>query len=384
MQPANMLQRGALISVEFLVIAGALYVGVLGFHALAPILLPLLFALLLTALLAPAVLWLGRHRVPHAAAVILVIAAFLVFVIGGLSWIVPTILDQAGRAASQAQDGLARLPDLLKDLGIRSSDTVIHDATERAKENLGNIGASISSSAFSVAAASVSVLFGAFLTFVLLTYFLWDGEGFWHGAVRMLAPSRRERVLLGGRRTAHALITFVRSQVVVAAFDAVGIAIGLLILGVPLVLPLAVLTFVLSFIPYVGATLSGLLIALVALSTQGAGAMVGIILIALLVQFVEGHVVYPLLIGRNLKLHPITVLLSVGLGSAALGILGAFFATPLLAGVAAAAGLLPDQIDEAELAATQQEVDAMHEADAAEQAEAEAEPPPADARLADE
>ncbi|MEH3055385.1 MAG: AI-2E family transporter [Patulibacter minatonensis] len=382
MQPANALQRGALISLQFLAIAAALYVGVLGFHALSPIVLPLLFSLLLTALLAPGVLWLGRYKVPHPIAVVIVIGAFLLFVVGGISWIVPTILDQAGRAASQAQDGLARLPDLLRDLGIRSSDTVIHDATERAKENLGEIGGSISSSAFSVAAASVSVLFGAFLTFVLLTYLLWDGEGFWHGAVRLLSPDRREGVLLAGRRSAHALITFVRSQVVVAAFDAIGIAIGLVVLGVPLVLPLAVLTFVLSFIPYVGATLSGLLIALVALSTQGPAAMVAIILIAMLVQFVEGHVVYPLLIGRNLKLHPITVLLAVGLGSASLGILGAFFATPILAGVAAAAGLLPDQLDEAELAATQQEMEAMAEADAADHYEPAA--PRADAKLADE
>lgn len=375
MQPANAPQRWALISLQFLAIAGGLYVGVLGFRALAPILLPLLFALLLTALLAPGVLWLVRHRIPHAAAVVLVISAFLLFVIGGLSWIVPTILDQAGRAASQAQDGLSRLPELLRDLGVRSSDTVIRDATEQAKENLGDIGSSVSSSALSVAAASVGALFGAFLTFVLLTYLLWDGEGFWHGAVRLLAPERREGVLLAGRRSAHALVTFVRSQVVVAAFDAVGIAIGLLVLGVPLVLPLAVLTFVLSFIPYVGATLSGLLIALVALSTQGPAAMIGIILIAMLVQFIEGHVVYPLLIGRNLKLHPITVLLAVGLGSATLGILGAFFATPLLAAVAAAAGLLPDQLDEAEFVATQHEVEAMTEADAAEAPD----PPPAGA-----
>jgi len=104
---------------------------------------------------------------------------------------------------------------------------------------------------------------------------------------------------------------------------------------------------------------SGLLIALVALSTQGVVTMLAIIGVAIAVQMIEGHLVYPLLVGRNLKLHPITVLLAVGTGAALLGILGAFFATPILATVAAAAGLLPDQLDDEERAAAVLEVDQM-------------------------
>lgn len=385
MQPGLALQRGAMIAVQFLVIGGALYVAVLGFHALAAIILPVFFALLLTALLAPAVLWLDRHKVPHGISVGVVVLALIAFVVGGIAWVVPALIDQAADAATKAEDGVARLPDLLGDLGFRASETqtLIDDATDKLKTNLGTIGASISSSALSVASAGVGVLFGVFLTLVLLTYLLSDGEAFWHGAVRLLAPERRPAALLAGRRSAHALITFVRSQVVVAAIDAVGIAIGLFALGIPLVLPLGVLTFVLSFVPYIGATVSGLLIALVALSAQGPAAMFGIIGVAVLVQLVEGHLIYPLLVGRSLKLHPITVLLSVGLGSAAVGVLGAFFATPLLAGIGAAAGLLPDQLDEVERSATDQEIEAMARADAAEE-QAASEASRTDAKLADE
>lgn len=348
-----------------ILIGGAIYGVIIAFQALEAIILPIFFGLLLTALLAPAVFWMDRHRVPHGLSVAIAVIGMLAFIFGAIAWIVPSLIDQAGQAATQAEQGVSRLPHLLSQAGIRADQTqhIITQVTDKARENLGSISASISSSALSVASVGVSLAFGSFLTLVLLTYLLSDGETFWHGAVRLLAADRRPKALLAGRRAAHALIVFVRSQVAVAAMDAVGIGIGLFALGVPLVLPLSVLTFVLSFVPYVGATISGLLIALVALSTQGPGAMAGIIAIAILVQMIEGHLIYPLLVGRNLKLHPITVLLAVGIGSATLGVLGAFFATPILATVAAAAGLLPDQLDEAERQATQQEIKDMAEAD---------------------
>lgn len=342
-RPALVLERHAALAIRVLLIgllaAGAIY----AFRALQSIVLPLLFALFLTALLAPVVDRLAEHM-RRGFAVALVIAAFLLFIFGTLAYVIPALVGQASDAVQQVQGGLDKLPDVARQFGLNAKETqdLVSSLAQRLRENLGSISTAVSSSALTIATATISVAFGAFLTFVLLVYLLIDGRGFWSGGVRLLDADRRAGVTDASMRAWNALVVFTRSQVVVALIDAVGIAIGLFLFGVPLVLPLGVLTFILSFIPYIGATISGLLVALVALSTQGLGAMIGVLGVAIVVQLIEGNLIYPLLVGRNLRLHPITVLLAVGVGSAALGILGAFFATPFLATVAAAAGLLPD------------------------------------------
>lgn len=343
MRPAVVLERNANLALRVLLIGGLVAGAVVAFQILQPILLPLLFALLFTALLAPLVEVCGRHM-RHGLSVTLVLTTFLVVVLGTLGYVIPTLFAQASDAVLQLEQGIEEIPRVARGIGLDAEETqnLLATMADRLQENLGSISSAVSTGALTIATATVSIGFGMFLAFVLLVYLLLDGRGFWQGALRLLDAHQRPAALRSGVRAWHALVVFVRSQVIVALIDTIGIAIGLLVLGVPLVLPLAVLTFFLCFIPYVGATVSGIIVALVALSTVGPGAMVAIIVIAGIVQFVEGNVVYPLLVGRSLQLHPITVLLAVGTGAALLGILGAFFATPLLATVAAAGGFLPD------------------------------------------
>lgn len=343
MRPAVVLERQATLAIRVLLVGALFAAAVVAFRALQTIVLPFLFALIFTALLAPLVQVVGRH-VRHGLAVTLVLTGFLAVLFGTLAYVIPTLFSQAADAVVQLERGIEELPELAGAVGLSANETQEYLATlsERLQENLGAISSAVSTGAFTIASVTVAIGFGMFLALVLLVYLLIDGKGFWDGAIRLLDADRREEARLRGLRAWHALVVFVRSQVIVALFDAIGIAIGLWLLGIPLVLPLAVLTFFLCFIPFVGATLSGLIVALVALSSGGPGAMLAILAIAGLVQFVEGNVVYPLLVGRNLRLHPITVLLAVGVGTALLGVLGAFFATPILATVAAAAGFLPD------------------------------------------
>lgn len=350
MRPAVVLERQATLAIRVLLVGGLFAGGIVAFQALQPIVLPLLFALLFAALLGP-IVDLGDRHMRHGLSVALVLVGFLALFIGTLAYIIPTLFSQAADAVVQLEQGIEEIPRVARWIGLDADETqdVLATVADRLQENLGSISGAVSTGAFTIATATVSIGFGMFLSFVLLVYLLIDGRGFWQGAVRLIDADRRHRAQISGVRAWHALVVFVRSQVIVALFDAVGIAIGLVVLGVPLVLPLAVLTFFLCFIPYIGATVSGIIVALVALSTVGPGAMLAIIAIAAGVQFIEGNVLYPLLVGRNLRLHPITVLLAVGVGSALLGVLGAFFATPLLATVAAALGFLPDPMtDETE------------------------------------
>ncbi|MDQ8046662.1 MAG: AI-2E family transporter [Solirubrobacteraceae bacterium] len=357
MRSPTIQDRQVALALRVLVSGAVLVAAVFVFRQLEAIILPLLFAMLLTALLSPAVDRLANH-VRRGFAVTLVIVLFVGCIVGAFAYITPALFGQASEAVTQVQKGLTQVPNA-GDFGLDAKQThdLFQSITDRLKDNAGGIGAAVGSSAITIASVTISVAFGAFLMFVLLIYFLIDGRGFWDGAMRLLPVDRRQGLTRSATRAWHALVVFIRSQVVVAAFDAIGITLGLLVLGVPLVLPLGVLTFILSFVPYIGATVSGIIIALVALSTQGTGTMIAILAIAFAVQMIEGHLIYPVLVGRNLRLHPITVLLAVGVGSSILGILGAFFATPILATVAAAAGFLPDPMTDEEISPHERKTD---------------------------
>jgi predicted PurR-regulated permease PerM len=122
-----------------------------------------------------------------------------------------------------------------------------------------------------------------------------------------------------------------RATVLVAFVDAVGIGIGLAVLRIPLALPLAALVFLTSFIPVVGATLSGAVAVLVALVTQGPVSALILLAIVIGVQQLECHVLQPLIMGRAVALHPLAVILAIATGIVTAGIVGGLVAVPLLA-----------------------------------------------------
>ncbi len=127
------------------------------------------------------------------------------------------------------------------------------------------------------------------------------------------------------------LTAYVRATVIIAAVDAIGIAVVALILGLPLVLPLAVLVFLGAFIPVVGATISG--IAAVAVALVSEGPVQALIMLAGVVgvQQLEGHVLQPFLMGRFVRVHPLAVVVVIGIGGFVAGIFGALIAVPLTA-----------------------------------------------------
>ncbi|MCK9247936.1 MAG: AI-2E family transporter [Solirubrobacteraceae bacterium] len=318
------------------------------------ILLPFAVALLLTALLEPVTAAIHRRlRLPRWIAAMTTVLGTIALVAGTLTWIAPDIFRQAEEITNQVEEGVRQLPDVLRDLGLKDNQIqdFVGQLTDELQKSVGDIGKTLSTGALSAAQGVASVFASVFLALIMLIYLLIDGQGFWRGALRFVPPARRAAWTLGGQRAWRAVTLFVRSQVLVAAIDGVGIAIGLLILGVPLAVPLGILTFLLAFLPYIGAILAGVAVALVALASGGLGDMIGAIVVVVIVQQIESNVLYPLLIGRTVRLHPLTVLLGVGAGSALLGIVGAFLATPIIAAVSAGAGWLDDS--EAEDAANE-------------------------------
>ncbi len=335
------LERLSTVALRLLLIGVAGYGLLLVWGQLQSILLPLVVAILVATLLAPVVDVANRRlRVPRGLAAILAVLLLLVVALGLVAVVIPDLVDQAEQIEQQVERGIEELPATLRDLGL--GDEQVEELTttviDRLQSSASTIASQLSSGALTAAAGVASLAAATFLAVVMLIYILSDGQGFWRGLVRFAPRERRVAWDAAGQRAWVSLTRFVRSQVLVAFIDGVGIGVGLWILGVPLALPLAILTFVLAFLPYIGAVLAGIAAALVALATQGVDAMVGAIVLTLLVQQLEGNVLYPLLIGRSVSLHPLTVVLGVGAGGALVGIAGSFLATPVIAAVGAAAG----------------------------------------------
>ena len=184
----------------------------------------------------------------------------------------------------------------------------------------------------SAAGALGSLVLIAFLAFFLVK----DGRRIWLYLVGLAPERRRAAVDAVGERAWTVLTAYTRGVVFVATVDAVLIGAVLLIVGVPLALPLIVLTWVAAFFPIIGAVTAGGAAVLVALVANSPSAALIVLAAIVLIQQLEGNVLYPVVVGPRLRLHPIVVLMSVALGGTVAGIPGAFLAVPVATVCAAA------------------------------------------------
>jgi putative heme transporter len=210
-------------------------------------------------------------------------------------------------------------------------EELITSGIELLQESSGELLAGVLAGAGLVA----QILAAMVLMVVLLFFFIKDGDQLVQWGLDRTPAHHRETVRAVGRRSWTALGGYVRGTALVALIDAIGIAIGLVILGVPLVIPLALLVFIGGFLPVIGAMLSGLIAVLVALTVDFPTALLTLGVV-LLVQQVESNLLQPTIMRKAVALHPVVILLALGAGAALAGIVGAFLAVPIAAVVAAA------------------------------------------------
>lgn len=293
---------------------------------------PVVISVLLAALLLPLHrLLMGRLRFPPGVAAITSVLLLIAFVSGLLTLAGRQIATGIGELWAQAADGFQELLDLVVGLGIGISGETIDGWLEDATGQLGENSDSILTGALSVGVTLGHVVVGVIVTMFALFFMLKDGRTIWTWSVRLFPRTARRAVHEASRRGAVTLTSFVRTQILVALIDAVGIGVGAAILGLPLALPLGVLVFLGSFIPFVGAIATGSIAVLVALVALGPVQALIMLAIVLGVQQVESHLLQPLLLGHAVSLHPLAVLLAVAGGSMAAGIIGALLAVPLVA-----------------------------------------------------
>ncbi|MCT2583802.1 AI-2E family transporter [Actinophytocola sp. S1-96] len=299
-------------------------------------------AVLLAALLAPGARFLAEGGVPKVLATLLVVLGGLAVVGGLIAFMVGSVIGGLPDLEARLAESYDQLRGWLGGLGISGEqlDRMVADGREWVARNQSNLMSGV----WGVLSTAGTLLAGIALAVFLLVFFVHDGERLWRGMLRPLPRATRERVFDGGRRAFRDLTSFVRTTLVVALIDAVGIGVGLWITGVPLVLPLAGLVFLGAFVPLVGAFVSGLVAVLVALVTQGPVIALIVVGIVVLVQQLEGNLLEPLLMSRSVRLHPVAVIVGVAVGAELAGIAGALMAVPVMTTVrSAAAPALPPE-----------------------------------------
>ncbi|ANH40040.1 pheromone autoinducer 2 transporter [Nocardioides dokdonensis FR1436] len=311
------------------------------------IVLPVLLALILTTVLQPPTRWLEhRLRLPSAVAALIVILLSL-GVVGAVGvTIAPSVGDQSVELAEAASEGLTTVEQWVEESSFEITQAQVESVVTAAQDRLESSASTIASGVLVGVGAVTSALITFVVTLVLAFFFLKDGARFLPWVTDLAGDRAGPHLAEVGVRAWTTLGGFVRTQALVGLIDAVLIGTGLLLVGVPLALPLAVLTFVAAFAPIVGAVSVGALAVLVTLVANGWVSALIVLGIVLGVQQLEGNVLLPWLQGRSLRLHAGVVLLTIILGSTLFGVAGAFLGVPLVAVLAVVLRYLDELVRE--------------------------------------
>jgi putative heme transporter len=307
--------------------------------------LPILLALIVSTVLWPVVNVLARRGVPVGLAAAVTLVGSLTLVVGILASIAPSIVNQSREIGTAAAEGLDEVVGWLSGPPFNIDNDQLDEGLDTATSWLTERSGDIASTVFAGVGVLGSGLITLGLVLVLTFFFIKDGPRFlpWLRAVSGRRAGRHLTELL--TRMWRTLGGFIRAQAMVSAFDAVFIGLGLLLLGVPLAVALAVLTFFAGFIPIVGAVTAGALAVLVALVSNGWQIALAVLGLVIAVQQIESNLLQPVLQGRTMQLHAGIVLLSVAAGGTLFGIVGAFLAVPVAATLAVLLRYVDEQFD---------------------------------------
>lgn len=316
---------------RFVAIVAALSILVVAIAYLRIVVVPLLVATLLAALLTPVVNRLHGWGWPRGLAV----ASALVLLLGAVGVMVWVIATQvSGGLADMAVRWQAFYADAL----VWLADSPWHVTDVQISQLLSELTTSIQADSSALLNGVISVgstaghfLTGAVLTLFSLIFLLADSRRIFRWIVGLFPTASRPAVAGAGHAGWRTVSSYVRVQIFVAFVDAVGITIVAAILQLPMLLPIGLFVFLSSFVPFLGAIVSGLFVSLVALVYGGIVPAIVMLGGVIAVQQLESHVLQPFVMGTAVKVHPLAVVLSVTIGALVAGIPGTLFAVPVVA-----------------------------------------------------
>ncbi|AZP19091.1 AI-2E family transporter [Streptomyces aquilus] len=320
------IRRIAAWCVVALLVAGVVYVGIRLCAEFRTAVVPVLLALLGTALLGPLHRWLIKAGVGRSLAAGLTCVAVVAVVGGAVYIVVAALIDTGDEIVASLKDAAQGIAD-----HFGAAGTSLDDLASNARELLTKFGGTAASGVISGVSVVGETIAMAVLALFLVFFFLRDS----HRAVdalRSVVPSSSGDLAEAvARRAFEAMEGFMRGTTLIALIDATCIGVGLLILDVPGAVGLGALVFVGAYIPYLGAFISGAVAVLVALADRGFVIALWALGVVLAVQVLEGHVLQPVIQSRTVQMHPAVVMLAITAGASVSGILGMLLAVPLTA-----------------------------------------------------
>ena len=336
------LQTSAAWSWRLLLLAAALYVTARVAALLYIVVVPCAAAILLTALLQPLTAPLRRRGMSPLAATWCILLLAIVL-LGGAGWLVttrvqadyPSLVTQFKHTTAQVQAWLAGPPFHLH---TGSLQQLSNDVVKYLSQHKSAVEGTVVTGSRIV----VELLAGVVLCFFVSFFLIKDGKRIWQWLTSRFQPERRRRADLAGAAAWQAVVYYVRGTVAVAAIHAVVLGITLTIIGAPLVAPLALFMFLAAFVPLLGVLVAGAVALLVVLATKGWIAAIIVLIVMVVMNQLEGHLLQPQVVGKMVRLHPLAVILVLAVGGVVAGIAGAVVAVPITAAVTRAARALRD------------------------------------------
>ncbi len=336
------LQTSAAWSWRLLLLAAALYVAARVAALLYIVVVPCAAAILLTALLQPLTAPLRRRGMSPLAATWCILLLAIVL-LGGAGWLVttrvqadyPSLVTQFKHTTTQVQAWLAGPPFHLH---TGSLQQLSNDVVKYLSQHKSAVEGTVVTGSRIV----VELLAGVVLCFFVSFFLIKDGTRIWQWLTSRFQPERRRRANLAGAAAWQAVVYYVRGTVAVAAIHAVVIGVTLTIIGAPLVAPLALFMFLAAFVPLLGVLVAGAVALLVVLATKGWIAAIIVLIVMVVMNQLEGHLLQPQVVGKMVRLHPLAVILVLAVGAVVAGIAGAVVAVPITAAITRAARALRD------------------------------------------
>ncbi len=318
-------------AIRFLAVAAAVLVVVWLLNRVALLTVAVTIAVMVCALLQPAVAWLARHHVPRplAAVVVFVLGCALLglagwFVVSQIADSYGTLGDQLGKAGDSIRTWLVTGP-------LDLSQQQVDDYATQLGDTIRGNQSTLVSGVFATATSALGVLSGAVLCLFALLFLMLDNGSIWRWFVRMVPEDARPPAEEAGHVAWRTLARYMLSLVLLAVINAGTMVVIMLIAGMPMVVPLGVLLFLGSLIPLIGIMVAGAVVALIALVAVGPTLAVVMVVSLILTVQLEGNLLNPWILGKAVEIHPLAILVTVTGGTLLGGIFGAFVAVPLVA-----------------------------------------------------
>ncbi|MBN6187671.1 AI-2E family transporter [Aneurinibacillus sp. BA2021] len=276
-------------------------------------------------LMRPVVRWAERKGIKRMYSILFMYICITGFLVAGFFFIRPYLFDQVSELVEQAPKQLAEWEQMKLNMSPFLQDAideglaVANTSIEKMKQRVGVLVPWLFSTVFSL----VTVPF-------ILFYMLRDEKNFWRFIKYLIPQDKREQIDGVLSEIDETIGDYIRGQITVSLIVGICLFIGYSIIGLEYTAILAIIAMLTNFIPYLGPFIAVMPAVVVAL-TMSPGMIAKVIVVSLIVQMIEGNIITPHIMGRNLEIHPLTIIVILLFAGSLAGIPGVILAVPVYA-----------------------------------------------------